>query len=614
MVTNIQSTDLDFESIRSSLKTYFESKDQFEDYNFEGSVLSNILDVLAWNTHFNALTSNMAINESFLETAQLRSAVVTHAQSLGYFPKSKTSAQTVVTLSVNLSSYVGTRPGTITLPSGTKFNSVVDGATYVFQTRQSYTATDNGSGLYTFVDENGSSNLVLKEGKQVTKTFLVPGKATQPVYVIPDPDLDTETVIVSVYENPNSASFESYTDIKNAIRITEASRYYLLREAPNQHYELQFGPEASFGNSPVAGNKITVDYLRVNGEAPNGARIFTPQGSFDIDGQSFSISVSTQQVAANGSDRESIEKIRFSAPLSYASQRRMVTTDDYEALIASNYNSISEVAAWGGEDADPIDYGKVYLSLLFEDDTLDSDSRSLIKTSITDDLIIPLASMSIDPVFVDPQTISLALTCRYDYNPNLTSRTSQSLSNLIRSQIQSYFNSNLQSFNGVFRKSQLTENIQNISDAILSVRIETKMVNTFRPNQGIEKAYTINFTEQIALPDNDTYTVESSIFVVNNQNVRIRNKLGSTVLQLVNSAGTVVVNRNIGSYSPNSGRISIDALNVQSLLSNNTEIKLIVAPANEGTIRPIRNYIVGLDNDLTVISPTVDYQNTRVSL
>jgi hypothetical protein len=238
MTTDIQSTDLDFAQIKESLKTFFEGKSQYADYNFEGAALNNLLDVLAWNTHYNALVANMAVNESFLETAQLRSAVVTHAQSLGYFPKSKTSSQATVRITTNLSSFVGNPPDTITLPAGTKFNAVVDGITYVFQTRQAYTATNDGLGSYSFVDATGSTNLKLYEGEEVTKTFFVPAADTQPIYVIPDDSMDTETVLIKVFENQNSSDFVTYTDLKDAIRITSTSQYYLMREAPKSELRI----------------------------------------------------------------------------------------------------------------------------------------------------------------------------------------------------------------------------------------------------------------------------------------------------------------------------------------------------------------------------------------
>ena len=183
MVTDISSTELDFESIRTSLKNYFAADDQFSDYDFEGSGLANILDVLAYNTHYNALIGNMAINESFLETAQLRSSVVTHALSLGYFPRSRVSSRATINLSANLSTFGGSRPSTITLPAGTKFNATVEGVTYVFQTRESYSASDNGLGIYNFVDITGSTSLVIYEGTSVTRTFYVPGLSEKRKYL-----------------------------------------------------------------------------------------------------------------------------------------------------------------------------------------------------------------------------------------------------------------------------------------------------------------------------------------------------------------------------------------------------------------------------------------------
>jgi len=614
MATNIQSTDLDFDAIKENLKTYFQAQDEFSDYNFEGAALSNILDVLAWNTHFNALTANMAINESFLQTAQLRSAVVTHAQSLGYFPKSKTSARATVRISVDLSGYVGTRPDTLTLPSGTKFTSTVDGSSYVFQTRTAYSATDDGFGVFNFVDENGSTSLKIYEGKEITKTFLVPARSTQPVYVIPDDSMDTETAVVRVFANQNTTNFEPYSDIRHAIRITASSAYYILREAPNQHYELQFGPDNTFGKSPSAGNKIEVNYLRVNGEDANGARIFVPQESFVVDGQEFSLNVIREEVASSGSDRESVEKMRANAPLNYASQRRMVTTSDYEALITSEFSTVSSVSAWGGEENDPVDYGKVYLSILYEDENVDSDSKTVIQEDIRENLIEPLATMSIDPVFIEPTIVSIAITCRYDFNPNKSELTAQATNTVIRNEIKSYFNENLKSFGGNFRKSELTARIDDLNDAILSTQVDIRLVQGFEPLVGTSKSYNIIFPSQIANPDKDEITLNSSIFVYDGQNARFKNKLGTNVIQVVAEGTNAVLNSNVGTYSDSRGTVNIDAVEIDSLLSGDSEIKLIVTPNNQSTVKPIRNYILDLENDLTNIIPTIDYQTTRTAL
>lgn len=611
MVTNVESTDLDFETIRSNLKTYFAATDQFSDYNFEGSALANILDVLAYNTHFNALTANMAINESFLETAQLRPSIVTHALSLGYFPKSKTASRATVNLSLNLNSYVGTPPDTITLPSGFKFTGSVEGVSYTFQTRQSYTATNNGFNQYTFVDENESADLTIYEGDEITRTFLVPSASDKRIYVIADDSVDHDTLNVKVFENTSTTAYVSYENIQHAIRITDTSRYYIFKEAPNGYYELQFG-EGSLGLTPSTGNKITVTYLSVSGEAANGVRAFVPQSNVNVNGQSFGLSVTAVTNSISGAEKQSIESIRLNAPLNYASQRRMITKNDYQTLIQSTYPTLVDVVTWGGEENIPVDYGKIYISIEYPESFTDTEKQA-VKDDITNNLITPLSTMSIRPEFVDPIDLYLELICNFDFNPNLTSITSQATGDQIINEIQNYFSENLESFESIFRRSNLLSKIDDLSESILSTAIAVKMNRRFIPNLSLNRSYDITFPVEIANPSSEFYTITSSKFIYNSTVCTIRNLLGSNTLQIVNESGTVI-ERNIGSYSSSNGTIRLDSFLPSSILNGVNYIKISAVPANQATVRPLRNYIIKLDEDLSRAIATIDYQNQRVTL
>lgn len=611
MVTNIESTDLDFEAIRSRLKTYLAATDEFSDYNFEGSALANILDVLAYNTHFNALTANMAINESFLETAQLRSSVVTHALSLGYFPRSKSASRATLNLSLNASSYVGDAPDTITLPAGTKFTGTIDGVSYTFQTRQSYTGTNNGFGVYTFADDTGSEDILIYEGEEITRTFLVPSASDKRIYVIADENMDTDMVDVRVFENTSTSIFSFYENVQNAIRITNTSRYYILKEAPNGYYELQFGEE-TLGLSPTTGNKITVTYLSVSGSEANGARSFVPQSNVSIDGQSFPLTVVAVTNSIAGAEKQSIESVRVNAPLNYASQKRMVTKNDYQTLIQTTYPTLVDVAAWGGEENIPVDYGKIYISLEYPD-SFDSAEKQAIEDGIRTDLITPLSTMSIRPEFVDPIDLYIELICRYDFNPNLTSLTSQATSNRIITEIQNYFSENLNVFEGIFRRSNLLSRIDDINESILSTAMEVRANRRFTPNLASRRSYDIYFPMELSAPDDKNYVITSSKFVFNSTVCSIQNLLNSNTLQIVNESGTVI-QRNIGSYTASSGLVRIDDFLPSSILSGNDYIKISALPANPATIRPLRNYILKLDEDETIAVATIDYQNQRTTL
>lgn len=200
MTTTISSTELDFNSIKTSLKNFLAAKDEFNDYNFEGAGLNNLLDVLAYNTHYNGLIANFALNESYLSTAQMRSSLVSIAEGIGYIPKSKVASFASVQLSVNVGA-LANRPVTLSLPSGTKFTSTVDDITYTFQTTQTVTGTDNGYGLYQMLTIDGSNKITIKEGTAKVKTFFVGADSLDDVYVIPDKSIDTETAVVKVFES-----------------------------------------------------------------------------------------------------------------------------------------------------------------------------------------------------------------------------------------------------------------------------------------------------------------------------------------------------------------------------------------------------------------------------
>ena len=299
MATTIKSTALDFASIKSNLKTFLAQKEEFTDYNFEASGLSNILDVLAYNSHYNGLIANFALNESFLNTAQLRSSVISLAEGIGYVPDSKTSAFALVNLSINLAG-VADRPATVSLLSGTTFTSTIDDTEYTFQTQENISATDNGSGFYEFVDANGSNKIKIFEGTAVTKTFIVTQNSENAVYIIPDESMDIQNAVVRVYDSPSSTDFVTYTNILDANVINIDSTLFILKESPNGFYELSFGNGTTLGRTPDAGSKATVTYLRVAGADANGGTLFEPTSQVTVGGVGYDLTVTTDSRSAGG--------------------------------------------------------------------------------------------------------------------------------------------------------------------------------------------------------------------------------------------------------------------------------------------------------------------------
>lgn len=613
MATNIESTELDFAGIRAKLKTHLAAQTEFADYDFEGSAMANILDVLAYNTHYNALTANMAVNEAMLETAQLRGSLVTHAHSLGYYPRSKTTSRATLTIAADLSEFVGDAPTTITLPSGTGFSTTVNSVGYVFYTQAAYTATDpNGDGVYTFTDDLESSELVVYEGEEVTRTFYVPAASDTRHYVINDASVASDTVVVRVYENTTTTVYSTYTNIRNAVRITDASAMYILQETPNGYYELQFTDGGTLGLTPSAGNKIEVSYLRTNAELANNAITFTPVNSLTVESQSMPLSATTSANSSAGAPKESIDSIRLHAPLTYASQRRLVTAVDYYTLIQSNYPSLEDVTAWGGEENVPVDYGKVFISIKFPALTTD-ESKTATYDDIKTNLTSPLGTLSITPEFIEPVSTYVGIEVIYDFNPSLTGLTSQVMSDRILALIEAYFDDNLGIFAAQFRKSNILTDVDELSPAVLSSKMNVTINQRLTPVLTLDKKYTVAFPVALASPDDENYVITSSRFTYAGETCTLRNKLSTSIIEIVDPIGDVVVN-NAGSYDQLTGVVTLSSFAPVTIVGGASYIKVYAKVANEGTIAPLRNYVLELDTAETNTSPTIDYQTTRVSL
>ena len=601
----IRSTDLDFDQIKANLRTYLEQQDEFSDYDFEASGLSNILDVLAHNTHMNGLIANLAINESFLSSAQLRPSVVSHAETLGYYPRSKTGAQAAVQLSISTSL---TDVTSVTLPKYTEFTTSVDDITYTFQTLETYVGTNNGSGLFTFTTSGGSTSIPLYEGTLKTKTFIVGELEDDQFYVIPDVNMDTSTVTVNVFDSFTSSSYTPYVNVNAVARINSDSTVYILRETPNGYHELTFSDGNVLGQRPVSGNKIVVEYLQTNGELANGGRTFVATNQIEISETDYNLDVTLISRSAGGAEKETIQSIKLNAPLVFASQQRLVTAEDYKALILANYSSVVEdVTAWGGQDNIPPRYGNVFVSLKFKDN-ISAATQTTTKDSIVTSLTENLAVMSIDTIFTDPVTTFLQTEVTFNFDPDLSGSSLNTVQNSIQGVIIDYFAANLNRFGGIFRRSNLLTLIDDFSPAILNSRIDVKAQQRFTPTLNTATDYTIDFPMRIAAPDDVNYRVESTRFTFNGQDCLIRNQLNTNKLQVVTTAGTVLRD-NVGSYNDVEGTVNIRGLTLSAY--QGTSIKLSVVPANQSTIKPLRNYVIGLDEGLSFAQGVIDYQNTE---
>jgi len=655
MATTIKSSALDFNNIKSNLKDYLANKDEFKDYNFEASGLSNILDVLAYNTHLNALIANFALNESYLPTAQLRSSVVSLSEGIGYVPDTDTAAQAKVRLTFNTTA--AGREQTVSLPAYTQFTSNVDDVSYTFQTVESFTATDDGTGFYEFKTNEGSNRISIFEGTLKTKTFLVGEYEDNPVYVIPDGTLDADTVTIKVYSSATSIDFTTYQNIVNATSISSNSTIYILKESPNGYFELSFGDGETFGIAPQAGNRIEVEYLSVKGKTANNATVFTPVSQFTSGVITSDINVITYVNSIGGDEKETIESIRKNAPFQYATQNRMVTAEDYSSLILQSYSTlIEDIASWGGEEAVEPEFGAVYISILFEDDVTAATIAST-KQAIRE-LAAQLSIVSFNIRFIDPIETFIEIDTFFQFNPKLTDLTLNAVQDQVNTTISSYFANNTGGFKQAFRRSNVLSLVDESSTSILSSRANIRMQQRFTPTaptlisvinsllldvdstsvDDINKivdlvvsqryndaanfmvlnslsgenttvirsnlsATKVSISQQlqypvaIAAPDDDEYIITSNEFTFQAQTCVLRNKLSSNVIQVVSVAGNAVLIDNIGNFNPVTGVVTVNYFNPTSISAGLTFIKLAAVPANQSALAPTRNEILNFDTD-----------------
>ena len=597
MVTTIRSTDLDFTNIKNSLKTSLQNNPEFKDYNFEGSGLSAMLDVLAYNTHYNALIANMALNESYLTTAQLRSSVVSLAEAIGYMPASKTAPSATVNLSINTGNLAG-RPTFLTLPRGTKFTTTVDNVSYTFETIGSVSAEDNGNGLYIFKDDRGSENITIKEGTNTTKTFIVSENSPDSVYVIPDKNIDTTTAFVSVYADLSTTTFTTYTDLKEADTIDDQSKVYILRETPNEFYELSFGDGYTLGKAPEAGNKIVVEYLSTKGPDANGADTFTPVAQIPVNSAggtvNFTLSMTTVTKAVSGSLPETVGSIRKNAPFSYASQNRMVTAADYATLIKRNFGYlIKDIQAYGGEDAVRKEYGVVFLSIVFKDDVT-QETIDKTKGDITA-LARQLQVITFDVKFQDPDITYLETAVYFQFNPKFTSSSVQEIQDRVEDATTTYFANNTGLFDQSYRRSNLLSLVDDVDPSVLSSRATLKVQKRWTPLLGTQEAAVLRYASPIAEPNDESHTITSTAFFSSGKKVTLKNKLDSYKLQLVAIDDNTVFVDNVGEYAPATGIVTLTGLLVDSIIGGNAFIKISAVAANESFSSPGQNQIVVYD-------------------
>ena len=594
MATNLNVTELDFPEIKENLKNFLKQQTEFTDYDFEGSGLNVLLDVLAYNTHYNAMNAHFALNESFLDSAQIRGNVVTRAKLLGYIPRSVLSPRATVNLVVNVAGESGTLPTVLDLPRGTKLSSIVAGEEFQYVVLDTQQATLTGS-TYTFNDVS------IAEGSIRELKYRVDNTIENQKFQLSDHDADTSTLRVRVQSNEESTSFDIYTKFDTLKNVTSTSKVYYLQENPSGYYEVYFGDGVT-GFKPTNDNIVTLDYVVTKGKESNGSNVFS---MVDNVGGFSNITLTTVSNAAGGAEQETAESIRFNAPLTFISQNRAVTSDDYAAIIKKNFSNVDSISTWGGEDNDPPDYGQVYIAIK---PLLANTLTTAEKSDITGAILKGKNVVSITPEIVDPNFTFLELDVFFKYNPNLTDRSSVELQSVVRDTITDYNFNNLNKFDGVFRHSELTQKIDNSDPAILNSIVRPRMFQNITPSNTAINNFDLTFAAPFFKSGDSTkFVLNSTAFKINNDDhffgdIPIAGSTSRTVIiyKVVNNQNVTVVN-NAGTVDVENGKLTLN--NFQPDTTDSIRLTLI---PNSLDIAPKRDQLIDIDNLRLTITPEID--------
>lgn len=553
---NLNVSELDFDAIKASLKDFLSGQTAFTDYNFEGSALSLILDALAYNTHYNAIYQNFAVNEAFLDSAIKRASVVSRAKELGYIPASARAATTLMRLTISVT---GTPPNPLIIPGGTRFSArASDGTTYSFITMADVSAVPSGNTYYV--------DLVVYQGSMVEYTYTVDSSDPNQRFVIPHENADLRFLSVSIKSSSSSTTWKTWTENDNVVTddVSADSEVFFVQEGYDGKFEVYFG-DGILGQQPVNGNVIKMRYLVTSGEAANNITGLTLATT--IPGAA---AISTSQVYATygGSDIESTESVRLLAPKIFQAQNRAVTANDYIAIIKQKYSNVNDVLVWGGEDNIPYPfYGKVFASIQPKANVVLSET---VKAAIAKDLKDNYSVITITPELVNPEYIYIRPSVFATYNSKTTTLSTTIDSN-IRSAVSDYLDSVINYFNKKIYVSALLKDIVDSDENILGANMSFVVERRFIPSFSVVRDYTVYMSNAI-VPG----TLVSSTFYINGTAYILRDTPDSLsphqtgTLRIINYSGTDenVFLADTGTIDYSTGEVSINGISFSGISGN----------------------------------------------
>jgi len=579
-------SDLDFDQVKTNLKTFLQSQSEFQDYNFEGSGLSIMLDVLAYNTHYLAFLANMSTNEIYLDSADIRNNIVSLAKMIGYTPSSPRAPRADVDIVVNNAS--GT---SITMNKGTVFTTTVDNTQYQYVNNEEITITP-ADGVYRF------SNCTLYEGTLVTFKYTVDSNDTDQRFVIPSTKADTSTLKVSVQNSAVDTTKSTYTFASSYSNVDRTTKAYFLQEVEDGKFEVYFG-DGITGAKVNDGNIVILEYIVSNTTESNGANSFTLSGNI---GGFTDVTITTNSASQGGANSETSDSIKFNAPLAYAAQNRAVTTSDYEVFVRNLYPNALSVSAWGGEDDETPIYGVVKISIK-------PLSGSTLTTATKADIVSQLKKFnvaSVRPEIVDPDITNVILNSTVRYDAKATIKTAETLKSQVITAVTNYNTNTLQRFDGVFRYSKVSGIIDDVDESIVSNITTVKMRKNFTPTLSTSARYDIYFRNPFYHPHaghnaNMGGILTSTGFTVSgnvNEMFLDDDGAGNVRRYYLDAGVKTYANTEQGTINYTTGQITLNSLNITAVSNIRgaaaTAIELTVIP-NSNDIVPVRNTVVEID-------------------
>lgn len=605
-MSEIKYTELDFFQIKENLKNYLKSQDKFKDYNFDGSSISVLLDILAYNTAYNGFYLNMLASEMFLDSAAMRESVLSRAKHLGYTARSVRSLRAIVDVTIT---YQNSTPNSILLDRSHEFYGSSSGSRYTFVPNAAvFSNSPEGNSLVI-------KNVELIQGKRFTHSYVVDTtSAVKQRFVIPNDNVDTSTLVVTVKPSQSSSATTVFNEFDDINLLTPNDTIYYLQPYNSTQYEVVFG-DGVFGKAVTDGNVVTLDYIVSSGAGAEGIKTFrmTNPNLLPKTGTTApEVTISDVKMSASGfSDLEDIDSIKLLAPRSYDAQNRAVTKSDYEAILKRDIPGIKNIRVWGGEENDPPIYGKIFCAI---QPKTGFAFNSEDKKRIVDSYINPRKVLSLDAEIVEPEYFNLVINTLVNFFSYKTTNNSESIKKIATEAIKQFAEKNLSGFDSDFRHSKLLSAIDNSDSSIESSSIALKIKYNIIPPFSKFFDYSIQLNNEIDTGDviNGVTGIDSSEFVYNGNLVKIADDgKGKLFLYYFLNTTRIVVNNNIGSVDYSTGKITLKNLLVDSIPNKGTKISIFATPKDYDVIA-LRNQILILDEQDVSVN-VIDLTNKKLS-